>query len=79
VPIFAVTTDPRTRSQLAAVWGVVPVLAPKEGVSYKSLTDFGKKAILESGIGSPGQSVVVTAGVPFHHPGTTNTLRVERL
>jgi pyruvate kinase len=79
VPIFAVTTDPRTRSQLAAVWGVEPVLAPKEGVSYKSLTDFGKKAILESGIGSPGQSVVVTAGVPFHRPGTTNTLRVERL
>jgi pyruvate kinase len=79
VPIFGVTTDPRTYSQLSAVWGVRPVLAPSQGVSYKSLTDFGKAAILESGIGSAGQSIVVTAGVPFHRPGTTNTLRVERL
>jgi len=79
VPIFAVTTERRTHAQLSAVWGVESVLAPEEGVSYKSLTDLGKKAIVESGIGAPGQSVVVTAGVPFHLPGTTNTLRVERL
>ena len=79
VPIFAVTTDPKTHSQLAAVWGVESVLAPKDGVSYKSLTDCGKQAIVESGIGSPGQAVVVTAGMPFHRRGTTNTLRVERL
>ncbi len=79
VPIFAVTTDPRTCSQLSAVWGVQPVLAPKERVTYKSLTDFGKRAILDSKIGATGESIVVTAGVPFHQPGTTNTLRVERL
>jgi pyruvate kinase len=37
------------------------------------------RAILEAGVGSPGDSVAVTAGFPFHEPGTTNTLRVERL
>ena len=79
VPIFAVTTDLRTYCQLSAVWGVRPVLAPQEEVSYESLTAFGKQVILESGVGSPQDPVVVTAGFPFHQPGTTNTLRVENL
>ena len=79
VPIFAVTTDPRTYCQLSAVWGVRPVLAPELDVSYESLTAFGNEAILESGIGSSDDSIVVTAGFPFHQTGTTNTLRVERL
>ena len=79
VPIFAVTTDPRTYCQLSAVWGVRPVLAQEEGVSYESLTAAGKAAILASGIGRSGESIVVTAGFPFHEPGTTNTLRVESL
>jgi len=79
VPIFAVTTDPRTYHQLSAVWGVRPVLAPADDVTYESLTAVGKAAIRESGIGQPGESIVVTAGFPFHEPGTTNTLRVESL
>ncbi|TVP54043.1 MAG: pyruvate kinase [Gemmatimonadales bacterium] len=79
VPIFAVTTDPQTFRELAAVWGVRPVLAGNVEVSYESLTDFGKRAILESGLGAAGDSVLVTAGFPFHQPGTTNTMRVEHL
>ncbi len=79
VPIFAVTTDPRTYRQLSAVWGVRPVLAPERDVSYESLTAFGKEAILESRIGSSKDSIVVTTGFPFHQTGTTNALRVERL
>jgi pyruvate kinase len=79
VPIFAITTEPRTYRQLSPVWGVRPVLASAEEVSYESLTDFGKQAVLRSGVGRPGQSVVVTAGFPFHISGSTNTMRVEQL
>ena len=80
VPIFTVTTDPRTYRQLAAVWGVWPVLVgEEERVTYETLTGLGKRAILDSGFASKGECVVVTAGVPFHESGTTNTLRVERL
>jgi len=35
--------------------------------------------VLEAGMGRPGDSVVVTAGVPFHTSGSTNTMRVEQL
>jgi len=79
VPVFAVTTDPATYRQLAAVWGVRPVLAEDVEVSYASLAAFGRDRVRESGVGEPGASVVITAGVPFHESGTTNTLRLERL
>ena len=79
VPIFAVTTDPLTWRQLAAVWGVRPLLARGTDVNYEALRDFGRRAILEAEAGVEGDSVVVTAGFPFHQPGTTNTLRVEHL
>ncbi len=79
VPIFAVTTDPGIYRQLAAVWGVRPLLSQEEEVSYEALTAFGKRAIRDAGAGSPGDSVLVTAGFPFHQPGTTNTMRVENL
>jgi len=79
VPIFAVTTEGSTYRQLSSVWGVRPVLAPERDPSYESLVEFGRRAVVEAGVGAVGQSFVVTAGVPFHHPGTMNTMRVERL
>jgi pyruvate kinase len=78
-PIFAVTTDDFTYRQLAVVWGVRPIAATHEEVNYKSLTNFGKAAVLEAGAGQEGEPVVVTAGFPFHISGSTNTMRVEAL
>jgi pyruvate kinase len=79
VPIFAVTTEEATYRQLAAVWGVRPVLAEVQKVSYEALTDVGRRHILDSGLGDSGASVVVTSGYPFQRSGTTNTMRLERL
>jgi len=79
VPIFAVTTDEFTYRQLTSVWGVQPVVAHQEEVSYESLTNFGREAVIRAGIGRPDESVVVTAGYPFHMSGSTNTMRVEKL
>jgi pyruvate kinase len=79
VPIFAICIDPRTYRQLSAVWGVRPVLATDVAVTYEALTAFGRQAVLESGVGKAGQSVVVTAGFPFNISGSTNTMRVEQL
>jgi pyruvate kinase len=79
VPVFAVTTDPRTHRQLPAVWGVRPQLAQGLEDSYEALAAFGRARVLESGVGEPGASIVVTAGFPFHEAGTTNTMRIERL
>ena len=79
VPVFAVTTEPLTYRQLASVWGVRPVLADVEHATYDALTGVGRQAIVESGAGEPGASIVVTAGFPFQLAVTTNTMRLERL
>jgi pyruvate kinase len=79
VPIVAVTTDPRTYKQLAAVWGIYPILAEGVEVTYPIISSLGKNAILEQSLGKPGDVIVVTSGYPFHESGTTNTLRLEQL
>jgi pyruvate kinase len=79
VPVFAVTTEPATYRQLAAVWGVRPVLAEATEVSYTALSEFGKKAVVDAGVGEKGASIAITAGFPFHESGSTNNMRLDRL
>ena len=79
VPVFAVCTDPLVFRQLRAVWGVTPILADVGEATYDSLCLFGREAVVAAGAGREGDSVVVTAGYPFHTAGSTNTMRVERL
>lgn len=79
VPVFAVTTEPATYRQLAAVWGVRPVLADATEVSYAALSEFGKKAVVDAGVGENGASIAITAGFPFHESGSTNNMRLDRL
>lgn len=78
-PILAVTTDPATLGRLTAVWGVQVALAEGVEISYDALSAFGRKQMLALGMGAPGDTLIVTAGVPFHQSGTTNTMRVETL
>ena len=78
VPILAITDQWRTYNQLALVWGVQPILF-HGGISYSSMLDKARDVALELGMGEEGQRFVVTAGVPFHVPGTTNMMRVEEL
>lgn len=78
VPILGVCNQPRTYRQLALVWGVHPVLCPTEA-SFESLLECAREYLVANGIAQRGDRVVVTAGVPFHVRGTTNTVRVEQL
>src|SRR5690606_34585282 len=76
VPILALTAEPETYQQLALVWGVVPVMMPHLK-NYDPMWNLARQALLERGFAGPGSRVVVTCGVPFDQPGTTNLLKVE--
>jgi len=78
VPILGVSDQLRTWRQLAMVWGVHPVHCEAEP-NYENMLAAARNYLLERRMAEPGQRVVVTAGVPFHVPGTTNMLRVEQL
>ena len=79
VPIIAVTDQERTWRQMALVWGVHPVRCASETVTYDTMLESARVYLLSNNIATPGDRIVVTAGVPFHISGTTNMMRVEQL
>jgi len=76
VPILVLTDVPRTFRQMAMIWGVVPELV-QHADSYDAMVRLALEAVKRRKLARPGDQVVVTAGVPFDVPGTTNTMKVE--
>jgi pyruvate kinase len=76
VPVLALTDDERTYRQLALVWGVVPHLVP-HCATYEAMITLARDAARGRHLARTGDRVLVTAGVPFDVPGTTNLLKVE--
>lgn len=76
VRIVVLTDNRRTYRQLALVWGVTPFLVPHCD-TYEEMTALAKGILREQGYAKEGDRIVVTAGVPFDVPGTTNQLKVE--
>jgi pyruvate kinase len=76
VPILVLTDIPRTFRQLSLVWGVVAELVP-HCKTYDEMMRLALEAVQRRELARPGDRVVVTAGVPFDVPGTTNLLKVE--
>ncbi|MGA8758532.1 MAG: pyruvate kinase [Stellaceae bacterium] len=75
VPILVLTAKLDTARRLAVLWGAHCVHTS----DVKNFTDMVQKAARmasREGIASPGERIVVTAGVPFGTPGATNILRI---
>ncbi|HSJ64770.1 MAG TPA: pyruvate kinase [Gemmatimonadaceae bacterium] len=78
VAFVALTDVERTYRQLALVWGAIPQLVPPtDDRSYADMVEYGLDAVRRMELAQPGDRVIVTAGVPFDVPGTTNFMKVE--
>jgi pyruvate kinase len=75
VPILALSDNLRTYRQLALVWGVIPILC-EPGSTYDQMLACARSTALAMGLAREGERVVLTAGLPLHTSGTTNTMRV---
>jgi len=76
VPVVVLTDQARTWNQLALVWGVLPFLVP-HCETYEQMAAAARALVVREGLASTGDRVVITAGVPFDVPGSTNTLKLE--
>jgi len=74
-PVLALTPNPATARRLAVVWGVHPLGSP-EIHSMTEMVSRASRAALQEGFAKAGDEIVVTAGIPFGTPGSTNALRV---
>lgn len=77
-PIVALSTLARTCRQLSLVWGVRPEFATY-APNYDAMLVAAREVLDRRGYVSPGDHIVVTAGVPFDVAGTTNLLKVEEI
>ncbi|MCG2821959.1 MAG: pyruvate kinase [Candidatus Atribacteria bacterium] len=78
VPIIAASTRDSTVRKLALSWGVYPFKAD-ELENTDDMIEKSKKIALKTGLANSGDKIVITAGIPFKIPGTTNLLKVETL
>jgi pyruvate kinase len=74
-PVIGLTPLLDTARRLAVVWGVHAVVVP-EVHSMSEAVNRAARIALTEGFAAHGEEIVVTAGVPFGQPGTTNALRV---
>lgn len=75
VPILALTPITKTARRLQLVWGVhCEEVAEVE--RFKKAVINAVRVTRKYGFGTEKDQILVTAGIPFNQPGTTNILRV---
>jgi pyruvate kinase len=75
VPIIALTSLVGTARRLSLSWGVDCVVAePVDRFKHAVLAAI--HAAVEQNYAKPSDRIIVTAGVPFNTPGSTNILRI---
>ena len=74
-PILALTPNIATARRLALLWGAHCVHLA-DITSFAEMVQKAVRTAQREEIAGPGQRVVITAGVPFGTPGSTNILRI---
>ncbi|NBC31566.1 MAG: pyruvate kinase [Alphaproteobacteria bacterium] len=76
VPIICLTPEQRTARRLALCWGVHPAFRADEIRDFDGMVATACAIAQSEGIAEPAQRIVITAGLPFGTPGSTNVLRI---
>lgn len=76
VPIIVLSSEIRTSRRLCLSWGTNCVRSTTKVDRFKTAVVEAVRAAIATGLATEKDMVVVTAGVPFNTPGSTNILRV---
>ena len=74
-PTLGLTPNLDTARRLALAWGVEPRVIP-EVTDPEQLAEIAVDQAVETGLGPPGQRVLILAGLPLGSPGAANILRL---
>ena len=78
VPVLCLAPSMVTARRVTLAYGVVAELVP-DLKTFEETVPFATRVAEAKGLATKGQSIVITAGVPFGTPGTTNTLRIAKI
>ena len=76
LPIVALTSRIGTARKLSLSWGMHCIHVTHQVDRFKSAVIAAIRVCIADKIAVPSDQIVVTAGIPFNHPGSTNILRV---
>jgi pyruvate kinase len=79
VPIYALTTDVRTRFKVSIFKGVYPLLFGYTGHDRDELLLKAEDELIRAGAVEPGDLIVLTIGEPIGQSGGTNTLKIVKV
>jgi pyruvate kinase len=79
VPIYALTTDVRTRYKVSAYRGVYPLMTHYTGHDRDELLFEAEEELIRAGAVELGDLIVITFGEPIGQAGGTNTLKIVRV
>jgi pyruvate kinase len=74
-PILCLTQNRQTARRLVLCWGTHTMLS-EEFASFTKMVDKACEVAKAEGFADPGETIAITAGVPFGTPGATNILRI---
>ena len=79
-PVLGIGLSPniKTARKLQLVWGVHSCHT-KDAQNTTEMVQIACSVIKEKKLGLPGDTVVITAGVPFGNAGSTNLLRIAKI
>ncbi len=74
-PLIALSPNVRTARRLSLVWGLHCVVTP-DATNVDDMVDGACRVAFTEGFSKPGERLIITAGIPFGTPGSTNMLRI---
>jgi pyruvate kinase len=78
VPLLVLTPSGKTARRLGLLWGAHAVRT-RDVHNFEEMVGKAKRMALRHGVAGAGDRIIITAGVPFGTPGSTNVLHVVRL
>ncbi|MGQ0527843.1 MAG: pyruvate kinase, partial [Alphaproteobacteria bacterium] len=79
IPIVCLTRELNTARKLTLSYGVHAVHTPELKGDFSGPVPYANRVLLEREIAVKGDVFVMTAGVPFGTPGSTNMLRIAEV
>jgi pyruvate kinase len=73
--LIALSPNVRTARRLSLVWGLHCVVTP-DATNVSEMVNGACHIAFNEGFAKPGDRLIITAGIPFGTPGSTNMLRI---
>jgi pyruvate kinase len=78
VPLMVLTPSQKTARRLGLLWGAHAVRT-RDIASFEEMVAKAKRMALRHKAAKGGERIIITAGVPFGTPGSTNVIHIVRL